>query len=385
MSLLTPDGRDARLGHPAASADPGSPVRSVPVILHAFPSFSLGGAQSRFVTLANAWGSRYQHVIVAMDGNYQAAERLLPEVPWRALPVAVAKGGGLANRAAFRDVLRSLRPRCVFSYNWGAIEWVVANLPRITPHVHVEDGFGPDEARGQLARRRWSRRLFFALSGARLVVPSRTLQAAGVDWWVNPARLTYIPNGVDVPESCKPRRSSERLRLGTVAGLRAEKNLPRLLRAFAALHARMPAELWIAGEGPELPRLQALAARLGVADAVSFLGFVSRPLEVLRQLDLFVMSSDTEQQPIALLEAMATGVPVLSTAVGDVPHMLPPGTAQLPPPDDEAFTAALLDAVARRAEWPAWAEAGHHHVRQHYAKAHMLQRWDAVFAGRFDV
>lgn len=356
-----------------------------PLILHAFSSFSLGGAQSRFVTLANAWGARYQHVIVAMDGNYQAGERLLPEVPWRALPVAVAKGGGLGNRAAFRDVLRSLRPQRVFSYNWGAIEWMVANVPCIAPHVHVEDGFGPDEARGQLARRRWSRRLFFAISGSRLVVPSRTLLAAGRGWWVSPARLTYIPNGVEVPEPDVPRGSREGLRLGTVAGLRAEKNLPRLLRAFAALHARTPAELWIAGEGPELPRLQALAASLGVADAVTFLGFVRRPLEVLRQLDLFVMSSDTEQQPIALLEAMATGVPVLSTAVGDVPHMLPPGAAQLPPPDDEAFTAALLDAVARRAEWPAWAEAGHHHVRQNYSKLRMLQAWDAVFAGRFDV
>lgn len=370
--------------HPSASPSRCNPMSDAPVILHAFSSFSLGGAQSRFVTLANAWGSRYRHVIVAMDGNYQAGERLLPEVPWRALPVAVAKGGGLANRASFRDVLRSLRPQRVFSYNWGAIEWMVANVPRIAPHVHVEDGFGPDEAQGQWARRRWARRLFFAISDSRLVVPSRTLLAAGRDWWVSPARLTYIPNGVDVPECYIPRRSREGLRLGTVAGLRAEKNLPRLLRAFAALHARMPAELWIAGEGPELTRLQTLAANLGVADAVKFLGFVSRPLEVLGQLDLFVMSSDTEQQPIALLEAMSVGVPVLSTRVGDVPHMLPPGAAQLPPPEDEAYTAALLDAVARRAEWPAWAEAGHHHVRQHYSKGHMLQAWNDVFAGRLD-
>lgn len=354
-----------------------------PLLLHAFSTFSLGGAQSRFVSLANAWGSRYRHLIVAMDGNFQAADRLAPEVPWQALPIPVERGRGLNNRQRFRQLLLQNRPTRVFSYNWGAIEWMVANVPRLAPHVHVEDGFGPDEAQGQLPRRLWARRVFFRVSGASLVVPSRTLQAAGRAWWVPAQRLAYIPNGVEVAETLpvRPLRPGP-LRLGTVAGLRGEKNLARLLRAFAALLAQQPAELWIAGDGPELPRLQALAQALGIETAVRFLGFVARPLEVIEQLDLFVMSSDTEQQPIALLEAMAMGVPALSTCVGDVPHMLPAGAARMPRPDDAEFTAALLDAVQRRAEWPRWAEQGHQLVQQQYAKAAMLQRWDEVFAGR---
>jgi glycosyltransferase involved in cell wall biosynthesis len=319
-----------------------------------------------------------------MDGSFQAGERLAADVSWRALPVPVRRGGGLENRRSFRALLRLEKPQRVFSYNWGAIEWMVANMPRVAPHVHVEDGFGLDEACGQLPRRCWARRVFFAASGASLVVPSRTLQQAGRGWWLPERRITYIPNGVDVPDSLAPRPAGcrEPLRLGTVAGLRPEKNLARMLRAFAVLAQCMPAELWVAGDGPELPRLQALASSLGVAQSVRFMGFVAQPLELIRQLDLFVMSSDTEQQPLALLEAMATGVPVLSTRVGDVPHMLPPGAALMPPPDDEAFTHALLDAVGRRAEWPDWASAGHRLVREHYSKQRMLSLWDAVYAGR---
>ncbi len=193
-----------------------------------------------------------------------------------------------------------------------------------------------------------------------------------------------MPNGVELPGSApRPLSVSGPLTIGTVAGLRAEKNVARLVRAFAALRARQPARLVILGDGPERERLQALAEQLGVAADVELAGYVPQPQAWLPAFDLFALSSDTEQLPIAMLEAMACGVPVVATRVGDVPDIVPPvAQAALSAPDDAAFTAALLAAVDARAQWPAWRAAGLEQVRMHYTRERMLADWGALFDGR---
>lgn len=356
-------------------------------LLHAFSTFKLGGPQARFVALANAFGPRYRHVIVAMDDCFDAGARLDAAVPWTALRLPNQRGGLLANRAAFRAQLQAVAPDMLFSYNWGAIEWAAGNLPRRVPQVHVEDGFGPEEAQGQLPRRVWTRRLLLGLPGVPVVVASRNLERIARDVWRLPGRrVCFVPNGVDLPVAAAPARdASGPLTIGTVAGLRAEKNVARLVRAFAALRARQPARLVVLGDGPERARLQALADQLGVADDVEFAGYVPRPQELLPGFDLFALSSDTEQLPIAMLEAMACGLPVVATRVGDVPDIVPPiAQVGLSAPDDAAFAAALLAAVDARAQWPAWRAAGLEQVRRHYTRARMVSDWEALFDGRTD-
>lgn len=355
------------------------------VLLHAFSTFKLGGPQARFVELANAFGPRYRHVIVAMDDCFDAGARLDASVPWTALRLPNRRGGLLANRAVFRAQLQQVAPDMLFSYNWGAIEWAAGNLPRTVPQVHVEDGFGPEEALRQLPRRVWTRRALLGWASVPVVVASRNLERIAREIWRLPARqLRFVPNGVALPDALpRPLAASGPLTVGTVAGLRAEKNVARLVRAFAALRARGPARLVILGSGPELAPLQALAQQLGVAADVEFAGFVPRPQERLPAFDLFALSSDTEQLPIAMLEAMACGVPVVATSVGDVAHILPPvAHLGLSAPDDAAFTAALLATVDARAQWPAWRAAGLEQVRQHYTRERMLADWEALFDGR---
>ncbi len=141
--------------------------------------------------------------------------------------------------------------------------------------------------------------------------------------------------------------------IATVAALRAEKNLGRLLRAFAAAARTRPARLVIVGDGAERAGLQALAASLGVAPRVSFLGHVAEPAPLYAGFDLFALSSDTEQMPIAVIEAMAAGLPVAATDVGDVRAMLSEANAPwIGPRDDAALAgslAALLDDATLRA------------------------------------
>jgi glycosyltransferase involved in cell wall biosynthesis len=348
------DRRDHGTG--AATADDQA-VGNALKLVHVFPTFAVGGAQVRFAALANALGLEFEHVVVSLDGAW-GAERLVPSgVRLRPRPVGVRKGGrlSLAKLRTFRDLLHQERPDLLVTYNWGAIEWALADRLRpICPHLHVVDGFGPEEAQAQLRRRVWMRRL--ALSGhTEVAVPSRVLRAlATTSWRLDPARVHHIPNGVDAADlddqARRPfelyRQPGERL-FGTLAGLRAEKNLGRLIRIASLLRKHVPWRLIIAGDGSVRATLEMRARALGLSERIVFTGFVDRPGALLGALDVFVLTSDTEQMPISVLEAMAVGLPVLSTDVGDLRTMLPADSRDtcLFARDDEAAFAGRLAAL----------------------------------------
>jgi len=148
------------------------------------------------------------------------------------------------------------------------------------------------------------------------------------------------------------------------------------------VRAQQNARLVVVGGGPELPALQALAARLGVAEDVEFAGYLADPISRLIEFDLFALSSDTEQLPIAMLEAMACGIPVVATRVGDVAHIMPSvAQSAVAEPTDAAFTATLLGAIAQRSAWPQWVAAGKQVVAEHYAMGHMQTQWQRLFDG----
>lgn len=360
-------------------------ARPARVLLHAFSTFKLGGPQARFVQLANALGPEYRHLIVAMDNCFDAGERLDPSVSWEPMRLDVVKGGALANRGAFRALLQRLKPDLLLSYNWGAIEWAAANLPRVVPHVHVEDGFGPEEAARQLPRRVWMRRVLLGWNRVSVVVASRNLERMATGVWKLPAsRVSFIPNGVEIPAGARAADDAGRpVCIGTVAGLRPEKNIARLIRAFAGVRAQRPARLIVVGDGALRGELKALAKDLGVAADVEFTGYLKDPSARLADFDLFALSSDTEQLPIALLEAMAVGMPVVATRVGDVGDILADVSPEnLCAPQDGPFAAALSLALERRPMWPTWAEAGRAKVQTSYAKALMIAQWKRVFDGQ---
>ncbi|HEX4742249.1 MAG TPA: glycosyltransferase family 4 protein [Caulobacteraceae bacterium] len=295
------------------------------LVLSVFATFAVGGPQVRFAALANHYGRAWRHAIIAMDGRLDCAERLSPELEVSFPRVPNNRGALLGNVGAFQRFLEDFAPDVLLTHNWGSIEWAMARHGvRRLRHVHVEDGFGPEEAERQLRRRVLTRRL--VLRESTVVLPSLTLlRLAARTWRLPRPRLLHIPNGLDLEHfrpAAAPRRAGPP-RVGTVAALRTEKNLGRLLGAARRLLDRGFAfQLVIVGDGPERARLQALAAQLGIAAAAEFTGAVQDPAEAYRSLDAFALSSDTEQMPYSVLEAMATGLPVAATGVGDVRHML---------------------------------------------------------------
>jgi glycosyltransferase involved in cell wall biosynthesis len=163
--------------------------------------------------------------------------------------------------------------------------------------------------------------------------------------------------------------------------LSRQKRYDLLLRAVARVCEREPVSLWICGDGPERERLRTLAAHLNLEAAVRFLGFLDNPYPAMRRSDLFVMTSDHEGLPNALIEAQALGVAAVSTRCPYGPdEVIEDGvTGLLVPVGDVAAIAgaiaSLLSQPDRRAEM---GKAALGLMRRRFDGAKLTRRWEEL-------
>lgn len=198
-----------------------------------------------------------------------------------------------------------------------------------------------------------------------LVVPSRAMEQALVDYGVK-CPMHIVPTGMEMERFAGGDGQRFRAQLGIAPGQPAlvhvgriahEKNIEFLFRMFALVVRSKPGAAFIvAGEGPALASCKAYVRSLGLDRHVRFVGYLSRERELLdcyRAGDLFVFSSRTETQGLVLLESMALGVPVVSTAhMGTADIVNPQRGAQVAPDDEAEFAnivVRLLDDAPRRA------------------------------------
>lgn len=363
-----------------------------PHLLHVFSTFAVGGPQTRFVSLVSALSPRYRHTVLAMDGNYAASKIIDPGVECKFVEMPVAKGMGisLSNIGNARRMLRSLRPNLLCTYNWGTIEWSLANMYfPVCPQIHIEDGFGPDESPQRQHRRRvFLRRLTLSRVSA-VVVPSHVLEDVALRVWKLPReRVIYLPNGIDcdrfsgIPDENLVRQLGieNALVIGTVAALRPEKNLKKLVRAFAGI-SFSGARLVIVGDGSERAAIENEAGELGVSSRVLFTGALAEPERILGRFDVFALSSNTEQMPNAVLEAMAAALPICATDVGDVKQMAAVENAPfIVPVDDEAgFVKALMALLENPDLRARIGKANRERARAEFNLNLMVSRYDALF------
>ena len=193
----------------------------------------------------------------------------------------------------------------------------------------------------------------------RLVCPSRFLEGKMREAGVFPERLRWVPNFVD-PGSPPP-ATVPRDGIVFAGRLSAEKGVDVLLRALALL----PDEhLDVAGDGPSRPGLETLAAELGVADRVVFLGRIDAD-EVRKRLERAAVAVLParwyENQPLAILEAFAAGTPVIGTDLGGIPELIEPGVdGEIVPAENRVALAAAIRSVVQQ---PARAQAMGHAAR----------------------
>lgn len=206
-----------------------------------------------------------------------------------------------------------------------------------------------------------------------LVVPSRAMEQALLDYGVR-CPMHIIPTGMEMERFAGGNGGRFRAGLGIARGqpvlvhvgrIAHEKNIEFLFRMFALVVRSKPGAVFVvAGEGPALESCKAYVRSLGLMQHVRFVGYLSRERELLdcyRAGDLFVFSSKTETQGLVLLESMALGTPVVSTAhMGTADIVNPQRGAHVAPDDEVEFARIvlkLLDDPAQRAAMSAEARA----------------------------
>ena len=374
-----------------------TPATDAPLrLLHLHSSFHAGGKELRCVQLINAFGAGAVHTIVsAQPDALGAGAGIAKDIAVR-FPGDFPALAGRPTPARLQRLARAMQGHdLILTYNWGAMDAVMAHtlfadVFKLAPLVHHEDGFNADEAGGLKRSRNWYRRIALGRISA-LVVPSRTLERVATEVWHQvPGKVKRIANGIPTARygSGKPRRDAlprvikqpgEKW-LGTLAGLRPVKNLPRLVRAFAALPEEW--HLVIAGEGPEREAIRAEAMRLEVGHRVHLPGFIADPARALGLFDLFALSSDSEQFPLSVVEAMASGLAVAAPAVGDIAEIVAePNRAFIPRLGDDGGLAAAIETLALD---PALrrhvGEANRVRARELYDEGKMVAAYSRVYA-----
>ena len=174
--------------------------------------------------------------------------------------------------------------------------------------------------------------------------------------------------------------------LGSVGRLSKEKRYDRLIRALAEMRRHAPEQdvvLVLVGDGPERPSLEGLANELKLASRVIFCGYQENARSYLNVFDLFLLSSETEGMPVALLEAMAAGCPVGVTNVGDCLDVIDGGKAGILLPEDEAMWPGLLTELMTggRDGLLRFGAAGLQRFETHYLESATLDAYEALYGG----
>lgn len=364
--------------------------KSLPLhFLHVFPNFAPGGMELRVARIINGLNIEVRHTVLALFGNYEARASLNSAIQVRFLEPPPRKGH-FAYIWALQKLLRRERPDLLLTYNWAATDVVLAAFAMPScPLVHHECGFGAEESEKLKASHVLARRILLRRAFA-VAVTSKTLREISICEFKVPAeRVRWIRTGIDL-QRFRPGMSrdwrrqigvhDDELLFGFVGGLRPEKNLPLLIRAFAGTGLRH-ARLVLVGDGPERQRLEQLARDEGVAERVVFAGRVEDPSACLPALDIFALASSTEQTSNALLEAMACGLPSVSTDVGDGAEILgdlgPP--VVVPSGDLRAYTSALKTLADSSELRQRLGAANRQRCVEHHPLAGMVREYEALY------
>jgi glycosyltransferase involved in cell wall biosynthesis len=259
-----------------------------------------------------------------------------------------------------------------------------ARVPVVVARIGLDTDLPGKHWSYRLAYRRWVDAALVNADGIRRAV------VGGLEGF-DPARIATVYDGISLdqaPESREEARAALGLPVdaplvGAVARLSSQKRLDRLLAAVS----HMPGvHLALAGQGELEASLRAQAAELGVQDRVHFLGFRTDVTRVLSAIDVFAITSDREGMANAMLEAMAAGVPVVSTPVSGADEALLPDREGRSPgliveADPEALAHAMQGILDVQAVRLAMGEEGRRRVRERFSYGGMLDAWEAILGG----
>ena len=288
--------------------------------------------------------------------------------------------GRLAALRSLRNRLQRDRVDIVHTHNtyahfYGSVAASWAGVKTVINSQHGR-GCGPKHKDKLLFR-------LANLKAARVVGVSEDAAALcrGEDPWA--ARKTsVIWNGIDTTRFVFRGPAAAPVAI-SVARLSPEKDFPTLLLATAIVVRQVPEfQLMMIGNGAERANLEALTKSLGIEAHVEFLGERSDVPDLLAKAGFFVSSSKSEGISLTILEAMAVGLPVVTTRVGGNPEIVVEGqTGHLVPDQNpDALAAAMLQMLAQREAWPAMGERGRQRVEQQFDIRTMVRQYEVLYS-----
>jgi len=306
---------------------------SRPLILHVIHHLMMGGMENGLVNLINNMPeSRFRHAIACVE-NYSDFRDRLTRSDVEIFALNRSRIGVWKMRIALFNLCRLLKPALVHSRNQSGLDALLpARLAGVRHCIHGEHGWDIDNLNGDKWKPALLRRLHSPFV-IRYITVSENLEQYLIDRiGIVPARVTQVYNGVDTERFAPCMKKSfdlfppgfaqeDSIVIGTIGRLQPVKDQATLIRAFAELIKGYPEistrmRLVIVGDGPLSGSLRALAATLGVDKQTWFPGALNKVPEVLCTFDIFVLPSLSEGISNTILEAMASGLPIIATAAG---------------------------------------------------------------------
>jgi len=367
----------------------GRPIR----LCHVIYRLDTGGLENGLVNLINRMDpGRFEHAVVCVDRSGPFSERITrPSVPVLELRKRPGFDGGFYRRAW--RAFRTLHPDIVHTRNTAGLDAIApARLAGVGTVLHGEHGRTADDPLGSNPRHNLLRRLH-----APLVARFTTVSADLADWLVDtvgiaPRKVQVLMNGVDVERfapgavdrrALLPQVPDGAVVVGTVGRLDPVKGHAVLVDAVARLtaHGEVPMQLVIVGEGPERAALQQRIDAAGLGETVHLLGEREDVPAVLQTCDVFCLPSFAEGISNTLLEAMATGLPVVATAVGGNRELVVDGEVGclVPAHDPAALAAALQPLVSDVGMRQRWGAAARRRACEQFSLEAMVRRYEACY------
>ncbi|MBX3441620.1 MAG: glycosyltransferase [Planctomyces sp.] len=375
------------------SDSPGRP-RKIAFVVH---TFDVGGLERSVAILANRLDrSKFQPLIVCMSRSGSAAGWIERD-DVKILEIRKSTGNDIVAVRRFAGMLREERPDIVHSHNWGTLaETVLARRWAGVPvHVHAERGtvMGTLERTGFRPRLRsrimnWSLRRCTAVITNAENTSRRIADACGFPQ----RRVTIVPNGVEVPRVSDP-EARHRLRrelgiptdafvVGSVGRLVGVKNFTLAIDALCQPALRPhAAHLILVGTGVEQARLSAFAAEREIANRVHLVGPQSNIGDWLLAMDAYVNTSLSEGMSQSIVEAMAAGLPLVVTDVGDNAVLAggAAGGSVVPSGNAAALSGCLAELAARPSLRQQRSDASKARYAENYDIGRMVSEYEAFY------
>jgi len=371
-----------------------------PLVVHVVHRFAVGGLENGVVNLVNRMpAAAWRHAIVALtevDHEFRARIRR-EDVTFIALHKRPGHLLGLYP-ALFR-IFRELRPAIVHTRNLAALEATVPAWAAGVPvRVHGEHGWDVSDLDGSRRRYRLVRRVYRPFVHRYVALSRHLAEYLRERVGVPDDRVEQIYNGVDTARFRRAEARRAAIRgcpftdpdlwiVGTVGRMQAVKDQTNLARAFVRALELHPAaarrlRLVMVGDGPLRPEVEAILSAAGRRELAWLPGERDDVPEALRGLDCFVLPSLAEGISNTILEAMASGLPVVATRVGGNAELMEDGlTGRLvPPANGEALAQAILGYFHEPATARRHGGAGRSHVERRFSLDRMVADYTRLYA-----